>query len=152
MSSATTNAGSFLSVSLTAPSTVDLAGYTTLYPTMNRVGKVTTMGEYDRVYEIIKRQYLDQRRDEKYKSSYDAGSMALSFDINPDDLGQEDLRTQRDVDANAFCAITHQDGTVDFFEALVTGASKVVSTSNDMYSSNCTLEINSDIIESPVIS
>lgn len=148
---ATTSAGTSLAISLTAPATIDLAGYTTLYPTMKNVGKITDMGEYDRVYEIITAQYLAQRRDAKYKGSYNAGSMSLVFDIAPEDLGQIDLRTQRDVDADAYFAVTHQDGTVDFFSALVTSASKVVASSNNMYSSNCALEINSDIIESPAI-
>ena len=112
----TTNAGTYLSISLTAPATEDLAGFTTLYPSMNRVGKVVNMGEYDRVYEIIKRQYLDQRRDEKYKGSYDVGDMALTFDVSIGDLGQDDLRTQRDLDTNGYFAITHQDGTVDFLK------------------------------------
>ena len=147
----TTTAGTTLRVSLTAPGTLDLAGYTTLYPSMNVAGNITDMGEYDRVYEIITTIPLDTRRKQKRKGSYDEGSMSLVLNIDPADVGQNDLRTQSKVDANAYIAITHQDGTVDFFEALITSASKVVGGADNTYTSNVQMEINSDIIESPEI-
>lgn len=148
---ATTTAGTKLSVSLTPPATLDLAGWTTLYATMNDVGRITDMGEYDRVYNLVTTTPLDSRRVQKYKGSYDEGSMSLVFDVDPDDVGQDALRTQRDVDSDAYFAVTHQDGTVDFFSGLVLSASKVVGSIDQMYTSNCTIEINSDIIESPLI-
>lgn len=146
-----TTAGTTMRVSLTAPSTFDLAGYTALYPTMNMVGEIVDMGEYDRVYNLVTTIPLGQRRTQKYKGSYDEGSMALSLNIEVGDVGQDDLRTQSKLDADAYIAITHQDGTVDFFAAIVMSASKVIGAIDVMYSSNVTLEINSDIIESPAI-
>lgn len=147
----TTTAGTVMAVSLTAPATLDLAGYTTLYPSMNVIGEIVDFGEYDRVYNLVTTQPVGTRRLQKYKGSYDEGSMALSFNIEPGDVGQDDLRAQAKSDDVAYFAVTHQDGTVDFFAALVMGASKVVGSADQMYSSNATLEINSDIIESPAI-
>lgn len=147
----TTTAGTSLKFSATPPATLDLAGYTTLYASMDLVGQITDMGEYDRVYTLVTTLPLAQRRAAKYKGSYDEGSMALVFDLDPDDVGQDGLRAQRDVDADGYFAVTHQDGTVDFFPALVMSASKVVGSADQMYTSNCTLELNGDIIESPAI-
>jgi hypothetical protein len=146
-----TTAGTKLSVSLSAPGTLDLSGYTTLYPSMNDVGEITDMGEYGRVYAIVSTIPLAERRTQKYKGSYDEGSMTLVFNIDEADSGQDDLRTNLDVDADAYFAVTHQDGTVDFFSGLVTSASKAVGAADQMYTSNATIEINSDIIESPAI-
>jgi len=147
----TTTAGTSLKFSASAPATDDLAGWTTLYASMDLVGQITDMGEYDRVYTLITTLPLAQRRASKYKGSYDEGSMSLVFDVDPDDVGQDGLRAQRDLDTNGYFAVTHQDGTVDFFEAMVMSASKVVGSADQMYTSNSTLEINSDIIESPII-
>jgi len=146
-----TSAGTSLSFTPTAPATFDLAGYTALYPSMDIVGKITDMGEYDRVYTLITTLPLAQRRASKYKGSYDEGSMALTMDVDPVDVGQIALRVARDVDADGYFAVTHQDGTVDFFAALTMSASKVVAGTDNMYTSNATVEINSDIIVSPAI-
>ena len=146
-----TSAGTSLRFSATAPATLDLAGYTTLYPSMDAVGKITDMGEYDRVYTLITTLPLVQRRASKFKGSYDEGSMSLVMDIDPADVGQIALRGHLTSDDDGYFAITHQDGTVDFFAAKVMSASKVVGGTDNMYTSNATVEINSDIIPSPII-
>ena len=146
-----TSAGTSLKFSATPPATFDQLGWAALYPTMDVVGKITDMGEYGRVYTLITTLPLAQRRASKYKGSYDEGSMALVMDVDPVDVGQTGLRAQRDVDADGYFAVTHQDGTIDFFAALVTGASNVVAGTDNMYTSNATIEINSDILESPAL-
>ncbi len=144
-----TSAGTSLRFSAAAPATFDLAGYAALYASMDLVGKITDMGEYDRVYTLITTLPLAQRRASKYKGSYDEGSLSLTLDIDPVDVGQIALRTARDSDADGYFAITHQDGSVDYFAGLVMGASKVIGGTDNMYTSNATVEINSDILVQP---
>lgn len=149
--SVTTTAGTSLKISLSAPATLDLAGYTTLYASMKTIGEVTDLGDYDRVYNLVTSNPLSRRRTSKFKGTYDEGSTTIVYDIDPDDAGQQDLRTNSKLDDDAYFAITHQDGTVDFFSALVMGNPKTVGSADSVYMSSVGLEINSDIIESPAI-
>ena len=80
----TTSAGSTLaigaSVVTTAVATADL--------TYAVIGEVTEIGQYGRVYEIIKFISLANRRTRKFKGSFDDGTIAIKLGLDIGDAGQ----------------------------------------------------------------
>lgn len=139
-----TTSGTSLGISLVLPTIEDEASYDAL--TFNVVGEITNIGDYGRVYTEITTDPLAQRRTGKYKGNYDEGSPSFTFNRDATDLGQIDCKTALGLDSNVAFAITHQDGSIDYFSG------KVMSFNNSvggvkMYEGNMQIGIDTDIIE-----
>lgn len=142
--SAQTTSGTSLGISLPLPATEDAAGYDAL--TFKVVGEITNIGDYGRVYTEITTDPLAKRRTGKYKGNYDEGSPTFTVNRDSADLGQVDVKSALALDGNAAFAITHQDGSIDYFSG------KVMSFTNSvggvkMYEASMQIGIDTDIVE-----
>lgn len=139
-----TTSGTSLGISITLPATEDEAGYDAL--TFNSVGEIYDIGEYGRVYTEITTDPLANRRTGKYKGNYNEGSPTFSVYRDASDVGQVDCKTALAMDDNVAFAITHQDGSIDYFSG------KVMSFTNNVggikiYEASMQVGIDTDIIE-----
>ncbi len=139
-----TTSGTSLGISISLPATEDEAGYDAL--TFNTVGEIYDIGEYGRVYTEITTDPLANRRTGKYKGNYNEGSPTFSVYRDSSDVGQTDCKTALAMDTNVAFAITHQDGSIDYFSG------KVMSFTNNVggikiYEASMQVGIDTDIIE-----
>lgn len=142
-----TTSGTTLGISTTLPTTEDQAGYDAL--TFVDIGELTNLDEYGRVYNEVTSNPLNTRRTRKYKGQYDEGSPSLTVDREGGDAGQVAVKSALALDTNAAFAVTHQDGSIDYFSAKVMSFTNSVGGADSMYEANIQLGIDTDIIEKP---
>ena len=115
---ARTSAGTTLGISATLPATFDEAGFDAVTHTL--IGEVTDIGgDIGRVYQLVTHQPLASRADVKKKGGYNSGSVTVSLAIDDDDAGQQLAEAALNSDANYSFALTLQDGSIRYFEAIV---------------------------------
>jgi hypothetical protein len=81
-----TSAGSTIALSAAQPATYNEAGYSAL--SFTDIGEVSDLGEFGRVYNIVKYNTVATRATTKRKGSYDEGTMNLKVGLDNDDAGQ----------------------------------------------------------------
>ena len=108
---------SIIAISAVLPATDDAAGYNVL--TWAAIGEVTDLGEFGREYATVTHNPVASRRTIKRKGSYNDGTMALQLALDRDDAGQILVKTALASDANKAFRITYQDGSKDYFSAMV---------------------------------
>ena len=139
-----TSAGTTISISAVLPTTDDAAGYAAL--TWAVIGEVTDFGEFGREYATVTHNPVASRRTIKRKGSYNDGTMALQLALDRDDAGQILVKTALASDANKAFRITYQDGSKDYFSAMVMSFKTNVGSVDQILSGSINLEINTDII------
>ena len=139
-----TSAGTTISISAVLPTTDDAAGYAAL--TWAAIGEVTDLGEFGREYATVTHNPVASRRTIKRKGSYNDGTMALQLALDRDDAGQILVKTALGSDANQAIRITYQDGSKDYFSAMVMSFKTNVGSVDQVLSGSINLEINTDII------
>ena len=139
-----TSAGTTISISAVLPTTDDAAGYAAL--TWAAIGEVTDLGEFGREYATVTHNPVASRRTIKRKGSYNDGTMALQLALDRDDAGQILAKTALGSDANQAIRITYQDGSKDYFSAMVMSFKTNVGSVDQVLSGSINLEINTDII------
>lgn len=140
-----TTSGTTLGISLVLPTTEDEAGYDAL--TFIDIGELTNLDEYGRVYNEVTSNPLATRRTRKYKGQYDEGSPSMTVDREGADAGQVAAKSALALDTNVAFAVTHQDGSIDYFSAKVMSFTNSVGGADSMYEANIQLGIDTDIIE-----
>lgn len=141
-----TTAGSTLAVSAVYPATQDAAGYNAL--TYITVGEITDLGSgIGKKYNVVNHSPVGNRKLIKIKGSYNNGTMALKMGRDATDAGQAALLTARDSDLYYSIKITFQDGTKNYFQALVTEFTVSLSTVDTITERAVSLEIVTDIVE-----
>ena len=73
--------------------------------------------------------------------------MALQLAIDRDDAGQVIVQAAVASDANKAIRITYQDGSKDYFSALVMSFKTNAGSVDQILSGSINLEINTDIIQ-----
>lgn len=102
-------AGTAIKISAGVPATFDSAGYSAL--TYTTVGEITDLGEFGRVYNVIKHNYIGFARTSKRKGSYGRGALNLKLALDSGDAGQDPVQGGNAAsDANYAVLITAQGG------------------------------------------
>lgn len=144
-SNAFTSAGTDISICANAPATYDAIGFAAL--TWTSIGEVTELGEFGRVYNIVKLNLLKDRRTVKRKGSYDDGTVAAQMARVPDDAGQAILVAAVNSDSSYSIKITLQDGTKFYFSAQISSYTTNVGNVDQITSATVNFEIDNNIIE-----
>lgn len=138
-------AGTTIGVSATLPATDDQAGYDAL--TFTNIGEVTDMGEYGSVYALVTHNPIGTRRTQKFKGSFNDGSISLGIAESVADAGQVILDAAVASDADYAFAIIAQDGDKDYFQAKVMSKTVNIGSVDSIRSSTAQLEITTAIID-----
>ena len=144
-SNAFTSAGTDISICANAPATYDAIGFAAL--TWISIGEVTELGEFGRVYNIVKLNLLKDRRTVKRKGSYDDGTVAAQMARVPDDAGQAILVAAVNSDSSYSIKVTLQDGTKFYFSAQISSYTTNVGNVDQITSATVNFEIDNNIIE-----
>lgn len=108
-----TSAGSTFKLSAGIPATFDGTGYAAL--TYTTVGEITDLGEFGREYSLVTHNPVGNRSTQKFKGSFNDGSMTLQLGLDNSDAGQSLAQAAVLSDNNYSCLVTTQDGTKYYF-------------------------------------
>ena len=143
MSQVRSSAGSTLSISAAKPATFDATGYEALM--LTEIAEITDLGEFGRVYELITQNTLGSRGTQKFKGSFNEGSMTIQLGSSTGtdgDEGQALARTARDSDADYSFVVTTQNGDQYFFQAKVMSFTTSIGGTASLTNAAINLEIN----------
>lgn len=110
-------AGTTIGISSAAPATYNVAGYDAVVFTT--IGEVTDLGEFGRVYNLIKHNPIGNRGTVKLKGSYDEGQVTLQIGLDTDDAGQIATKAAALSDADFYFEVISQGGDKYWFPAKV---------------------------------
>jgi hypothetical protein len=140
-----TSAGSTLAISATLPASITPTAYAALSYTT--IGEITDAGALGRTYNVVNHNPLGSRGTVKLKGSYDDGTMTVQMAYAPGDAGQALLETALDDDDFYAFKLTLQDGTVKYFEAMVTSAPTNVGSVDTVTGATVGLAVKSGTIK-----
>lgn len=134
-----TSAGSTLKISAGAPATFNAAGYGAL--TFTSVGEITDLGEFGREFTLVTHNPVGSRGTQKFKGSYNEGTMNLSLGLDTDDAGQVLMKAASLSDSAYSFEVTTQNGDVYYFQAMVMSFKVGVGSVDSITTATCTLEL-----------
>lgn len=134
-----TSAGSTLKISASAPATFNAAGYSALVYTS--VGEITDLGEFGREYTLVTHNPVGSRGTQKFKGSFNEGTMNLSLGLDTDDAGQVLMKAGSLSDTAYSFEVTTQNGDNYYFQAMVMSFKVGVGSVDSITTATCTLEI-----------
>ena len=143
-----TNAGTSIKVSIAAPATHDAAGFGAL--SFTAIGEIVSSGEKGGAAALVTHSPLDTRTVQKFKGSVNFGSYALSLGLDIVDAGQvilNSLAIGADIDVVASFEETKQDGSIEYYRALVMTYTRVGGTIDAVIGANSTLELTDSIVD-----
>lgn len=137
-----TTAGTTLYITATTPATFDATGYATAFQSgAKTVGEIIDLGEFGREYTLVTHNPIDTRGTQKFKGSFNEGSMALQLGLDQDDEGQILMQTALNSDADYSFEITLQNGDIAYFQAKVMSFKIGAGGVDNITSATCTLEL-----------
>lgn len=139
-----TSAGTTLKIVANAPATYDSAGYATLFATGVNVGEITDLGEFGREYNLVSHNPVGSRGTQKFKGSFNEGTMTLQLGLDTDDAGQILMKTASTSDSDYSFCVTAQNGDKYFFRAKVMSWKVGVGGVDQITSATATLEITTN--------
>ena len=142
-----TSAGTTLKVTASAPATFNSAGYTTLFtasPVPATVGEITDLGEFGREFALVTHNPVGTRGTQKFKGSFNEGTMTLSLGLDTDDAGQIIMKAASLADADYSFMVTTQNGDKYFFQAKVMSFKVMVGSVDSITTASVTLEISTN--------
>ena len=134
-----TSAGTRLSLSADAPATFDATGYDAL--TYTSVGEITDMGEFGREYALVTHNPIGNRGTQKFKGSFNEGTMNLTIGLDTVDAGQVLMQTASMADTPYSFEVDMQNGDKYFFQAMVMSFKVNVGSVDSMTTASVTLEL-----------
>ena len=137
--SVNTSAGTLLHISAIAPATFDAPGYVAL--AWLPVGEIVDPGEFGRKYALVSHTPVATRGVQKFKGSFNEGTMAMTMGLDSVDTGQMALRTASKLDTPVSLKITLPSGTIYYFQALVMEFVVTGLTVDNITSASCSLEL-----------
>jgi hypothetical protein len=140
-----TSAGSTLSIATGSPVTNDSTGFAAL--TYVVVGEVTDIGEVGREYALVTHMPVGSRSVQKFKGSYNNGTMQIQMGRDSSNAGQVAMKAALISDADYSFKVTLQDLSKIHFVGKVTSFKTSVGSVDQITGANCTIEINGDIVE-----
>lgn len=142
-----TSAGTTLRITATAPATFDVSGYNTLFtgsPTPPLVGEITDLGEFGREFALVTHNPVGTRGTQKFKGSFNEGTMALSLGLDTDDAGQILMKTASLSDNDYYFMVTTQNGDRYFFQGKVMTWKVGVGGVDQITTASATLELSTN--------
>lgn len=142
-----TSAGTTLRVTSSQPATYDASGYNTLFtasPVPAAVGEITDLGEFGREYALVTHNPVGTRGTQKFKGSFNEGTMSLSLGLDTDDAGQIVMKTASTSDNNYSFMVTTQNGDKYYFQAKVMSFKVGVGGVDSITTATCTLELTTN--------
>jgi hypothetical protein len=138
-----TVASAKISISATTPATFDSSGYQTVFSGSPApvIGEITDAGSHGRVYTVVTHNPIGSRGTQKFKGSFNEGQKVLTLAVDDDDAGQSLAITALDSDNDYSFKVAYQDGSIDYFQAKVTGFQKAMTGVDTMLTATLTLEI-----------
>lgn len=121
--------------------------------TWTEIGGTTNLGQIGDTAELITSNQITSGRTKKAKGTFNAGSMAIVCDLDPDDAGQTALIAAGAARSNYAFKIEFPDAPASgtpstrYFIALVMGTPEVYEDANSTKKLNATLEVNSNIVK-----
>lgn len=112
-----TSAGTTLRITSSQPATFDSTGYNALATTL--VGEVTDLGEFGREYALVTHNPVGNRSTQKFKGSFNGGTMSVTLALDTDDAGQIICKAASLSDNNYTILVTTQQGDKYYFQAKV---------------------------------
>ena len=142
-----TSAGTTLRVTASAPATFNSAGYTTLFstsPVPALVGEITDLGEFGREYALVTHMPVGNRGTQKFKGSFNEGTITLSLGLDTDDAGQIIMKAASISDNDYSFMVTTQNGDKYFFRAQIMSWKAGVGSVDSITTATATLEITTN--------
>jgi hypothetical protein len=139
-----TSAGTTLRVTSSAPATFDSSGYTTLFtasPVPALVGEITDLGEFGREFALVTHNPVGTRGTQKFKGSFNEGTMTLSLGLDTDDAGQIVMKAASLSDNSYSFMVTTQNGDKYFFQAKVMSFKVAVGSVDSITTATSSLEL-----------
>lgn len=139
-----TSAGTTLRVTSSAPATFDSSGYNTLFtasPVPAAVGEITDLGEFGREFALVTHNPVGTRGTQKFKGSFNEGTMSLSLGLDTDDAGQIIMKAASMSDNNYSFMVTTQNGDRYFFQAKVMSFKVAVGSVDSITTATTSLEL-----------
>jgi hypothetical protein len=140
-----TSAGSSLSIATGLPVTYDGAGYAALVYTI--IGEVTDIGEFGRMHALVTHIPVATRRVQKFKGSYNNGSVVVQMGRDQANAGQTAAKAAVLSDASYSFKVVLQDLTKIYFTGKVMDYKSHVGTVDIITGASMTIEIDSDVVE-----
>ncbi len=134
-----TSAGTTIKVSASAPATFNAAGYNAL--TFTTVGEVTDLGEFGREFTLVTHNPVGSRGTQKFKGSFNEGTINLSLGLDTDDAGQVLMKAASLADTAYSFEVTTQNGDSYFFQAIVMSFKVNVGSVDSITTATTTLEL-----------
>lgn len=134
-----TSAGTTLKISANAPATFNVAGYSAL--TYTSVGEITDLGEFGREFTLVTHNPVGSRGTQKFKGSFNEGTMNLSLGLDTDDAGQVLMKAASLADTAYSFEVTTQNGDTYYFQAMVMSFKVGVGSVDSITTATCTLEL-----------
>jgi len=141
-----TSAGTTLAICPGNPATYDSAGYAALFGGSSHavVGEITDLGEFGREYALVTHNPVGTRGTQKFKGSFNEGTMSLSLGLDTDDAGQIMMKiASNSDDAYSFQVVT-QNGDTYFFQAMVMSWKMGVGSVDQITTASCSLELTTN--------
>lgn len=140
---AMTSAGTTIAISAGNPATFNSAGFSAL--SFTDVGEVTEVsGDVGRVYSLVTHNPLATRATQKFKGSYNSGSITLPVAIDRADAGQIIAQAALVSDDDYSFKLTMQDGAVIYFRGKVMSFPVSMGGVDSITSGTITVEITAD--------
>lgn len=139
-----TSAGTTLTISASAPATFDASGYNAVFtasPGPAVVGEITDLGEFGREFALVTHMPVGSRGTQKFKGSFNEGTMALSLGLDTDDAGQVLMKAASLSDDNYSFLVTTQNGDKYYFQAKVMSWKVNVAGVDSITTATASLEI-----------
>jgi hypothetical protein len=139
-----TSAGTTLKVKSTQPAAYTAAGYNTLFtasPAAPLVGEITDLGEFGRDYALVTHNPVGTRGTQKFKASFNEGTMTLQLGLDTDDAGQVLMKAASMSDNDYSFMVTTQNGDRYFFQAKVLNWKVSVGSVDSITSATTNLEL-----------
>ena len=137
--SVATSAGSTLHCGASAPGSYDSTGYDAL--SWVAVGEVTNLGEFGREFNLVTHNPVGVRSTQKFKGSYNEGTVNLTLGLQTDDAGQILMKAASLLDVPYSFKVTTQNGDIYYFRALVMHWKVGVGSVDQITQATTTLEI-----------
>lgn len=142
-----TSAGTTLKVTSSAPATFDSSGYNALFtasPVPATVGEITDLGEFGREFALVTHNPVGTRGTQKFKGSFNEGTISLSLGLDTDDAGQIIMKAASLSDNNFSFMVTTQSGDRYFFAAKVMSFKVGVGSVDSITTATSTLELTTN--------
>lgn len=143
-----TNAGTAIEVSVAAPATHDSAGFGAL--TFTPVAEIVSTGTKGPSVALVTHSPLDKRAVQKFKGSINYGTYSIGLGLDIADAGQVLLKDGADgasIDVVHSFKETKQDGSIEYYRAVIMSFDRAGGTIDAVIGANCTLELTDSIVD-----